>query len=268
MSILIKPESTDLAKRNARIARGFSLAAGSYDDYADVQENIANTALSLIKQTRYVHALDIGCGTGRHTSHLKGFSKQVTGIDLAAGMVAHAQQRYPEITFIEGMAEKLPVGSNSVDLVFSSMALQWCLSPLQVLKEIFKVMTANGCASLAIMVDGSFAELAHARKLAGQPRANNPLLPASMWCEAAQSAGFRTMRTSIKEYCVYFRHILPLLQSIKHVGAGTLVDGTSANQFKFSRRDLNRLNLAYQKETTADGSLPLTYRVCHLTLEK
>ncbi|NMH59367.1 methyltransferase domain-containing protein [Alteromonas ponticola] len=268
MSIMTQPQLTDSAQRKARIANGFSAAAGSYNQYADVQAEIANAALALIEKKRYRHALDIGCGTGRHTDSLAGMSAQVTGIDLAPGMVTLAQQRYPHLTFIEGMAERLPLEADSTDLVFSSMALQWCLNPLQVMQQISQVLMAGGQASLAIMVDGSFAELAQARKLAGQPKAHNPLVTAESWYEAAQAVGFRDVQSQTRKYCVHFDHVLPLLQSIKHVGAGTLIDGASANPFKFTRRDLNRLNLAYQQAATADGTLPLTYRVSHLTLEK
>ncbi|MCW8091367.1 methyltransferase domain-containing protein [Alteromonas sp. ASW11-130] len=268
MSIMRKPESVDLLQRNVRIAKGFSQAARSYDNYAGVQEDIAKAALSLINSKSYRHGLDIGCGTGRHTFALTEFCNRVTGVDLAAGMVAHAQQRYSDIKFIEGMAEQLPIEPNVIDVVFSSMALQWCVNPSQVMKEIFRVLKANGQASLAIMVEGSFDELARARILAGQPKANNSLVAGATWQDAARSAGFKKVQMDTREYCVHFNHVLPLLHSIKYVGAGTLVDSATTNQFIFTRRDLNRLNLAYQKDATRDGKLPLTYRVCHLIMEK
>ncbi len=265
---MVKPQRIDYAARKAKIARGFSLAAQDYDDFAGAQEQIAHTALSLIPHDEYTCALDIGCGTGRHTFALVDYCKQVTGVDLAPGMITQAQQQYPAIRFLEGMAEQLPIEENCVGLVFSSMALQWCLSPLQVMSEIFRVMRNKGTASLAIMVAGSFEELTRARLLAGQPNTINPLASADVWWEAACQAGFGKVESQIKSYTVHFSHVLPLLKSIKHVGAGTLVDGAANQQFKFSRQRLNRLNLAYQGEATADARLPLTYRVCHLVMEK
>ncbi len=265
---MVKPQRIDYEARKAKIAKGFSLAAQDYDEFAEAQEQIAYTALSLIPENEYTCALDIGCGTGRHTYALVDYCQQVTGVDLAPGMIAQAQQQYPEIRFLEGMAEQLPLEENCMELVFSSMALQWCLSPLQVMSEIFRVMKNRGTASLAIMVDGSFEELSRARELAGQPNTINPLTSADVWREAACQAGFGNVLERTNSYTVHFPHVLPLLKSIKYVGAGTLVDGASNQQFKFSRRRLNRLNLAYQSEATAEGDLPLTYRVCHLVLEK
>ena len=56
---------------------------------------------------------DIGCGTGRVTSHLNGLGLPVSGIDLSPQMVAVARQTYPGLRFEVGsmLALDLPDGT-------------------------------------------------------------------------------------------------------------------------------------------------------------
>lgn len=50
--------------------------------------------------------LEVGCGTGRITAHLRGLGLDVAGVDLSPGMVEVARRRYPELRFEVGsMAE-------------------------------------------------------------------------------------------------------------------------------------------------------------------
>jgi SAM-dependent methyltransferase len=47
----------------------------------------------------YRRCLDVGCGTGHYCGRLAADGFDAAGIDLDAAMVAHARQRYPQVTF-------------------------------------------------------------------------------------------------------------------------------------------------------------------------
>jgi demethylmenaquinone methyltransferase/2-methoxy-6-polyprenyl-1,4-benzoquinol methylase len=61
--------------------------------------------------------LDVACGTGFLTQHLRG---DVTAIDQSAGMVEVAAPRMPEATVVQGDAVPLPFGDGQFDRVFTS----------------------------------------------------------------------------------------------------------------------------------------------------
>jgi demethylmenaquinone methyltransferase/2-methoxy-6-polyprenyl-1,4-benzoquinol methylase len=61
--------------------------------------------------------LDVACGTGFLTRHLRG---DVVGLDQSATMLAEARRRAPRATFLRGDALALPVPDKSFDRVFTA----------------------------------------------------------------------------------------------------------------------------------------------------
>ena len=60
--------------------------------------------------------LDVACGTGFLTRHLRG---EVVGLDQSPRMLAEAKRQAPRATFVEGDALRLPFPDASFDRVFS-----------------------------------------------------------------------------------------------------------------------------------------------------
>lgn len=66
--------------------------------------------------------LDVACGEGYGSGLLAQVATHVTGVDIDAATLAHAQHRYAgqaNCTFVEGSAAALPIGDASVDVVVS-----------------------------------------------------------------------------------------------------------------------------------------------------
>jgi ubiquinone/menaquinone biosynthesis C-methylase UbiE len=61
--------------------------------------------------------LDVACGTGFMTRHLRG---EVVGLDQSEAMIAVAQERLPETVFVQGDALDLPFRDGAFDRLFSS----------------------------------------------------------------------------------------------------------------------------------------------------
>jgi SAM-dependent methyltransferase len=61
--------------------------------------------------------LDVGCGTGFLTRHLRG---DVTGLDQSARMIAVAAERMPAARCVHGDAVPLPFADGEFDRVFTS----------------------------------------------------------------------------------------------------------------------------------------------------
>ncbi len=60
--------------------------------------------------------LDVACGTGFLTRHLRG---EIVGLDQSESMLAIAAERVPDVEFVRGDALDLPVEDGSVERVFT-----------------------------------------------------------------------------------------------------------------------------------------------------
>src|SRR5262249_22626050 len=69
--------------------------------------------------------LDVGSGTGRFTPALARTFGPVTGVEPSVRMreIAHAQSRHPDVDYLSGSAEQMPVPSSSAD--YALMFLSW-----------------------------------------------------------------------------------------------------------------------------------------------
>ena len=64
-----------------------------------------------------LRTLDVACGTGFLTKHLRG---EVVGLDASEQMLARAPRQAPNATFVQGDALSLPFEDGAFDRVFTS----------------------------------------------------------------------------------------------------------------------------------------------------
>ena len=125
----------------------FDQLANEYDagriGYAnDVYNNLV--AFGLLPK----HAiLDIGCGTGLASGPLIENGYDVTGVDPSEPMLAVARERYPQATWIQGTAEKLPFGDRSFDVAISAQAFHHT-DARQAISEIKRVVRPGGIVAI------------------------------------------------------------------------------------------------------------------------
>ena len=81
-----------------------------WDDEVDV-------LAELIASLPPARTLDVACGTGFLTRHLRG---DVLGLDQSERMLAVAREQVPAAEFVHGDALELPFGGGSFDRVFTS----------------------------------------------------------------------------------------------------------------------------------------------------
>ncbi|MFT2090653.1 methyltransferase domain-containing protein [Paraglaciecola sp. 2405UD69-4] len=273
------------AKYKSRIAKQFSRAAHTYNSAADVQLDIAFDGLNMLPSGSSL-GLDIGCGTGRISQQLIAKCNKVIAMDLAYGMLEYAKQESAKhkdlhgtksIQWLQGDAEQLPIADKSVDLVFSSMALQWCSNEFEALSEISRVMKPGATAILGIMCAGSFHQLNDSWLEVDEHRHTNEFKSASCWYEAAKAQEL-LVTTVDKEYITWHQDIRGLLASIKSIGANvvlpkinssTEVLNNSIQGLKALNRDtIARLELAYQMKYSENSQLPLSYQISFLRCVK
>ncbi|PVV05601.1 MAG: malonyl-[acyl-carrier protein] O-methyltransferase BioC [gamma proteobacterium symbiont of Ctena orbiculata] len=141
------PGSID--KRQARAA--FSRAAPHYDEVAELQREIGRRMLQRLTYIRHQPqvVLDVGAGTGEATQALKKQYRKASTIalDFAMPMLHRARKRGGWLRrpiCVCGDAEQLPLADQSVDMIFSNAALQWCNDLPGTFSEFLRVLRPNG----------------------------------------------------------------------------------------------------------------------------
>lgn len=92
--------------------------------------------------------LDVGCGTGFLSGLLAALGHDVCGLDVAPAMLETAQEKAEPTDsptdFVRGDAERLPLATDSVDLL-TERHLLWTLpAPGAAIREWQRVLTARG----------------------------------------------------------------------------------------------------------------------------
>jgi ubiquinone/menaquinone biosynthesis C-methylase UbiE len=87
--------------------------------------------------------LDVGCGTGWFSEHAASRGARVTSLDIGVRLLEKARQRCPTRP-IAGDACRLPLASNTFDLVISSECIEHTVDPTLALREIHRVTKPGG----------------------------------------------------------------------------------------------------------------------------
>lgn len=88
--------------------------------------------------------LDIGAGTGELTNQIAQLGHEVTGIDQSINMITQAKKTYPELNFLKEDILAPSVQLETYDIAFSNAVFHWIPDQDLLLKNINKLLTANG----------------------------------------------------------------------------------------------------------------------------
>ncbi|MGJ8619206.1 MAG: malonyl-ACP O-methyltransferase BioC [Methylophilaceae bacterium] len=253
----------------ARVRASFDRAAETYDAAAVLQKLVRDEMfdrLGLIKVSPST-ILDAGCGTGHGSFQLqKRFrSAQVYSLDLAFGMLqkTYAQQSWLRKTLgrkrlVCADIENLPVADNSMDIVWSNLALQWCNDLDQSFTEISRVLKPNRLLIFSTFGPDTLKELRAA--------SNNGKTHISRFIDmhdigdALTRNGFSAPVLDVERYTLTYDDVKSVMTDLKSIGANNATQGrgrglTGKSFFK---------NLAEQYEQfRVDGKLPATFEVIY-----
>jgi 2-polyprenyl-3-methyl-5-hydroxy-6-metoxy-1,4-benzoquinol methylase len=90
--------------------------------------------------------LDIASGEGYGSNLLANLSNSVTGVDISTDVIEHASAKYvrPNLRFLQGSADAIPLPTGSVDAVVSFETLEHHDKHEEMLREIKRVLRGNG----------------------------------------------------------------------------------------------------------------------------
>lgn len=161
------------------IAREFGQASGTYELASRLQRLMGNAMLSRLTQGDAAPRtiLDLGCGTGWFTRelHRRFPNARIVGMDLSPGMIEKARSSSSEnIQWLTADAESLPFSSDTFDLIFSNLMIQWCQHPETILAQCRRLLRKDGRLAVSTLLEGTLWELKQAWAVAdpGQPHVN------------------------------------------------------------------------------------------------
>ena len=252
----------------ALVAASFSRAARSYDAVADLQRQVGSRLLKCLPDARIPRRwLDLGCGTGHFARQLASRYPQAEGLalDIAEGMLRHAQPLGGARHFLAGDAEYLPLREGSCELIFSSLALQWCANLSSVLREARRVLRPGGVLAFSSLVEGTLHELRQSWRRVDESVHVNRFRRLADYQVLCAASGLRLVRLEQRPVVLHFPDLFSLTRDLKALGAHNLNPGRPLGLT--GRARLRALADAYEQFRQPEG-LPATYQVVYVVLER
>ncbi|WP_334108362.1 malonyl-ACP O-methyltransferase BioC [Methylobacillus sp.] len=255
----------------ARVRASFDRAAGSYDAAAILQQEIRTRMLERLELVKIAPQviLDAGCGTGHASVALgKRYSGgSVISLDLALGMLQQTLAHYPLLKRILGSKrpaalcadiEQLPLSDNSVDLIWSNVAIQWCNNLDQAFGEIARVLRTDGLLMFSTFGPDTLKEL---RVASGNEHVHvSRFIDMHDIGDALVRAGFADPVLDVERFVLTYDDVMAVMRDLKAIGANNAAAGRARGLL--GRGFLARLTAAYE-QFRHEGKLPATYEVIY-----
>ena len=223
--------------------------------------------------------LDAGCGAGADLALLqKDYpAAQVIGIDAAGAMAAVAKAQPGGRTSLNAMLSRLlpakagvdllcgdfgnlPFGPNSIDLVWSNLALHWHPQPDRVFTEWRRVLRVEGLLMFSNFGPDTFRELRAAfSELDDSPHAL-PFVDMHDFGDQLVEAGFSTPVMDMEVITVTYDTPRALLADVRALGGNPLATRRRA---LMGRAGWSRMLAALERQRRTDGKLALTFEVIY-----
>lgn len=264
-----QPSPRPLSKQD--VAASFSRAAPRYDAVAQLQREVGEQLLHRLEPAAPTPArvVDLGSGTGHFAPALRARfpAAHYLGLDLAEGMCRYARAQHPEAgDWLVADAESLPLASSSVDLVFSSLAIQWCQRPAALFAELARVLRPGGRCLFSTLGPGTLHELRAAWQAVDPHRHVNDFLPAAALAAAARPLPDLSLALQQRDYRMCYDEVRELLDELKTLGAHNVSRDRPAGLG--GRQALRGMLGAYEQWRDGAGKVPATYEVIFGVVEK
>jgi malonyl-CoA O-methyltransferase len=214
------------------VARAFGAASARYENAAGLQQSVREELLDRLRQLAPTaqSVLDLGCGTGAATVALRRLFPQATlvALDLAHGMLVEAARKVSLFDRLRGRdfarinadAMRLPLADHSMQVVFSSLMLQWCDDLDLALAEIRRVLTPGGLLLFSTFGPGTLQELRSAWASVDDSSHVNDFVDMHDLGAALTRAGFQEPVLDADRLRREYADPQTLMRELKEIGAG------------------------------------------------
>jgi malonyl-CoA O-methyltransferase len=241
------------------VKSAFNKASANYDKYAFLQKEIAarlDAKLDIISAESNM-ILDLGAGTGLLSKQLsKRFpDSQLICLDFAQDSL----KINPSKNKLCADAYQLPLADNSVDMVISSLMMQWCPNLKQLFSEIHRVLKNDGLILFSTFGPDTLKELKKSWSVVDNETHVITFVDMHDIGDQMLGAGFVSPVTEMEKLTLTYQTVTDLLRDLKAIGAQS-VDTRSKS---LMGKDKFKLMIEMYESFRKDGKLPATYEVIY-----
>jgi malonyl-CoA O-methyltransferase len=257
----------------SQVRRAFNRAAPSYDAAAVLQSEVCARMLERLDYIKLqpLRILDVGSGTGRGTRHLaqRYPSAQMIALDIAIGMLQAAQGRSGWWQKLFGVAkqmqvcadvESLPLASNSVAMVWSNLALQWCNDLPATFVELHRVLEVEGLLMFSTFGPDTLKELRQAFNGVDVNNHLNRFADMHDIGDMLVQCGFADPVMDMEYITLTYDDVRGVMQDLKAIGAHNSTAGRG--QGLMGKNAWARMIENYEN-LRCNGKLPATFEVVY-----
>ena len=263
MNLLNPPRLDKIA-----VKKSFNRGAADYDKCAVLQAEVLKRLLERLDyikiQPEWV--LDLGCGTGQAIKPLKKKYRhaRIVALDMADAMLAQARKNFALFDrkyLLNADMEVLPFRAECVDLLFSSLALQWSNDLHATFREIKRVGRPGGGILFTTLGANTLKELRQSwTSIDPKPRVHQ-FMDMHDVGDAMLAAGLSQPVVDMEEITLEYDNFPDLMRDLKGIGA------TNADRNRprglMTPAKLKRLQQAYQQHAFHNGRYQATYEVVY-----
>lgn len=255
-----------------QVLRAFTRAAASYDSSDVLQTEVRDRLLERLQwvQLQPRRILDLGAGTGKALPALAARypDAELVGMDLTLAMLRIAATRSAcspassstsPALLVCADAARLPFPDQSIDLVFSSLAIHWSPALDAVLAEVRRVLRHPGLFTFTTPGPESYRELRAAWRAVDQTPHVIPFPEMRALGDGLVRAGLAEPVMDTDTLTLKYRTLAQLVADLRATGTTNASAGRSPGLT--GRQAWSRLAAAYEKERDADGLLPATVEI-------
>ena len=266
----------------AEVRRAFDHAAASYDAHAVLQREVCDRLLERLDYMTLQpgRVLDVGSGTGYGLTHLRSryAEAECCALDIAPAMLSATRARLPQPTWAQRTLrhltprasplthlmcadmERLPLAPNSMNLVWSSLALQWAHDLEATLKGFHQVLAPGGLLIFATFGPDTLKELRAAFTAIDDAPHVNRFVDLHDIGDMLTHAGFASPVMEMDMLTLTYADLKSLMRH--HTGSGANSAAAARRRGLFGKSAWARLEQAYESQRL-EGRLPATFEVVY-----
>ncbi len=266
----------------AEVRRAFDHAAASYDAHAVLQREVCDRLLARLDfmTLQPERVLDVGAGTGYGLAHLRQryASTELCALDIAPAMLHAARARLPQPGWTQRALsgvfnrggqpqhllcadmDRLPLADNSMNLVWSSLALQWAHDLDATIKGLHRVLAPGGLLIFATFGPDTLKELRTAFTAVDDAPHVNRFVDLHDIGDMLVNAGFASPVMEMEMLTLTYADLKSLMRDLKGIGAHNAA--ATRKRGLLGKSAWARLEQAYEMHRL-EGRLPATFEVIY-----
>jgi malonyl-CoA O-methyltransferase len=166
------------------------------------------------------------------------------------------------ISYVCADAEHLPLAGQSIDSIFSNLALQWCSNLEAVFIDIKRTLKPEGQLVFSTFGPQTLRELKSAWATADNYNHVNQFYSEAQLEQFLQQAGFKNSQLKSTLYTPRYESVWTLMQELKKLGAHHVIVGR--NKKVTTQTAMQKMISAYEKHRV-NGQIPATFEVISVT---